>query len=189
MYQEIEQRVGYFPNWVRAFSLRPAVWEGWDALVASIRSNLPVRTYELATLAAARAVRSTYCSLAHGRVLAEKVFDSATVTGIIQGIDAVPLEPRERVMMAFAEQVALNADRITAADVDELRAHGFADAEIFDVAAAAAARCFFAKLLDALGIQADARFNELDPALRASLTVGRPIAGPGHDVSVERVVV
>lgn len=65
-----------------------------------------------------------------------------------------PLEPRERAMMAFVEKVALNADRITAA-----------------------ARCFFSKLLDALGVQADSTFNDLDPALRDALTVGRPIDG------------
>ena len=176
MYQEIEQRVGYFPNWVQAFSLRPEVWRAWDALLAAIRPNLSVRTYELATLAAARALRSTYCSMAHGRVLAEKVFDSATVTGIMRDGDAAPLEPRERALMAFVVRIVLNAEGITAADVDGLRSHGFEDAEIFDVAAAAAARCFFAKLLDALGVQADARFNELDPALRTSLMVGRPIA-------------
>lgn len=48
--------------------------------------------------------------------------------------------------------------------------------EIFDVAATAAARCFFSKLLDALGAQADSSFNELDPTLRAVLTVGRPVS-------------
>ena len=44
------------------------------------------------------------------------------------------------------------------------------------VAAAAAARCFFSKTLDALGAQADPVFAELDPELRDALTVGRPIA-------------
>jgi alkylhydroperoxidase family enzyme len=78
--------------------------------------------------------------------------------------------------MAFAEQVALNADRITAADIDKHRSHGYRDEEIFDLAAAAAARCFFSKLLDALGVQADSTFNDLDPALRQALTVGRPVA-------------
>jgi alkylhydroperoxidase family enzyme len=89
---------------------------------------------------------------------------------------ASPLEARERVMMAFAEKVAANADRITAADIEDLRSHGYRDEEIFDLAAAAAARCFFSKLIDALGIQADATFNDLDPALRQALTVGRPVA-------------
>jgi len=176
MYQEAHSRYGYIPNWTRAFSLRPAVKDGWAALLKSIQSNLPVRSYELATLAAARALRSSYCSLAHGSVLATKVFDAATVTAIATDAHESPLDARERAMMAFAEQVALNADRITAADIDKLRSHGYRDEEIFDVAAAAAARCFFSKLLDALGVQADSTFNDLDPALRQALTVGRPVA-------------
>ncbi len=176
MYQQVHGRFGYVPNWAQAFSLRPGVLDGWTALLKSIQSNLPVRGYELATLAAARALRSSYCALAHGSVLASKVFDAPLVTAIVKGEPESPLEPRERAMMAFAEKVALYADRITSADVDLLRTHGYRDEEIFDVAATAAARCFFSKLLDALGVQPDSAFNDLDPALREALTVGRPVA-------------
>lgn len=176
MYQTVKGRVGFVPNWVQAFSLRPEVWRNWDILWASIRTNLPVRTRELATLAAARAIGSSYCSLAHGRILAEKFFDQAAVAVIATDRDHAPIEPRERALMAFAEQVALAADRISQADVDALRAHGFSDPEIFDVAAVAAGRCFFSKLVDAMGIQPDAGFRDLDPAMRDALTVGRQIA-------------
>jgi uncharacterized peroxidase-related enzyme len=176
MYQEARRRFGYVPNWAQAFSLRPDVRDGWSTLLRSIQSNLPVRSYELATLAAARALRSSYCCLAHGSVLADKVFDATTVTAIMKGEDEIPLEPGERAMMAFAEKVVQNADRISSADIEVLRAHGYRDEEIFDIAAAAAARCFFSKLLDALGVQPDSSFNELDPALRQALTVGRPVA-------------
>ena len=72
MYEQVQGRLGYVPNWATAFSLRPGVLDGWTALLKSIQSNLPVRSYELATLAAARALRSSYCSLAHGNVLATK---------------------------------------------------------------------------------------------------------------------
>ena len=78
--------------------------------------------------------------------------------------------------MVFAEKVARSADQVTSADIDGLRSHGYRDEEIFDLAAAAAARCFFSKLLDALGVQPDSSFNELDPTLRQALTVGRPVA-------------
>jgi uncharacterized peroxidase-related enzyme len=176
MYQQVERRLGYVPNWARAFSLRPGVRDGWAALLASIQSNLPVRTYELATLTAARALRSSYCSLAHGSVLANKVFDAATVTAVMKDAPGAPLEPGERAMMAFVEKVVLNADRVSAADIEVLRSHGYQDEDIFDVAATAAARCFFSKLLDALGVQADSTFNDLDPTLREALTVGRPVA-------------
>lgn len=176
MYQQVERLFGYVPNWAQAFSLRPGVRDGWVALLRSIQSNLPVRTYELATLTAARALRSSYCSLAHGSVLANKVFDAATVTAVMKDAPDTPLEPAERAMMAFVEKVVLNADRVSAADIQVLRSHGYQDETIFDVAAAAAARCFFSKLLDALGVQADSTFNNLDPTLREALTVGRPVA-------------
>src|SRR6266851_578420 len=176
MYQQAARRFGYVPNWAQAFSLRPGVRDGWAALLTSIQSNLPGRTYELATLAAARALRSSYCALAHGSVLADKVFDPKAVTAIMKDADQAPLEPRERHMMAFVDKVVLNGDRITSADIELLRSRGYQDEDIFDIAATAAARCFLSKLLDALGVQADSSFNDLDPALRDALTVGRPVA-------------
>jgi uncharacterized peroxidase-related enzyme len=176
MYERAHGRFGYVPNWAQAFSLRPGVMDGWAALLRPIQSNLPVRSYELATLAAARALRSSYCSLAHGSVLADKVFDAATVTAIMKDAHESPLEASERAMMAFVEKVVLNADRITSADIEVLRSHGYQDAEIFDLAATGAARCFFSKLLDALGVEPDSTFNDLDPTLRQALTVGRPVA-------------
>lgn len=176
MYEAVRVEHGSIPNWARPFSLRPGVRQGWLALMGSIRSNLSLRRYELVTVAAARALKNSYCSLAHGSVLADKVFDATTVAAIARGEDRTVLEPGERAMMAFAEKVVRRADQVTAGDIDALRAHGFSDEEIFDIAAAAAVRCFYSKLMDALGVEPDARFNELDPALRDALTVGRPVA-------------
>jgi alkylhydroperoxidase family enzyme len=82
----------------------------------------------------------------------------------------------DRAVAAFAQKIALRADRITAADVDELRAHGLSDADILDVVLAATVRCFFSKTLDATGTEADAVFLDLPDSLREALSVGRPIA-------------
>jgi len=86
------------------------------------------------------------------------------------------LSPRERALCDFAVKLTRLAAEIGEADIDALRAHGLSDAETFDVIAAAAARCFFSKVLDAVGAQPDARYAELDAPLRETLTVGRPIA-------------
>jgi hypothetical protein len=45
-----------------------------------------------------------------------------------------------------------------------------------DVVLAAAARRFFSKTLDALGVRPDTSYRELEPDLREALVVGRPIA-------------
>jgi alkylhydroperoxidase family enzyme len=77
--------------------------------------------------------------------------------------------------MAFARKVALAADTVTQADVDGLKTLGLTDADVLDVALAAAARAFFSKTLDATGTQPDSAFNGLPENLRSALTVGRPI--------------
>lgn len=83
------------------------------------------------------------------------------------------LSASEVAMMTFAEKVALNAERITAEDVEELRAHGFSDAEVLDIAMAVGARSLFSKVLDAVGAEPDARYDALEMGLRDTLTVGR----------------
>ena len=71
-----------------------------------------------------------------------------------------------------------DATTVTQQDVDALKKHGLSDAEIFDITAAAAVRCFFSKMLDALGAAPDHVYAErLDPNLRKSLAIGRPIDG------------
>jgi uncharacterized peroxidase-related enzyme len=179
MYEETQARLGYVPNYAKAFSLRPAVMESWSDLLKSIRSTLALRRYELVTLAAARALRSSYCALAHGQVLEEKFFSTEDLAAIARGAESSSLEPAEVAIMAFAEKVVRRADSITLEDIEALRRQGLSDGEIFDVAAAAAARCFFSKLLDALGAEPDRGYESMAPELREALIVGRPISGEG----------
>ncbi len=84
------------------------------------------------------------------------------------------LPPSDVALASYAEKVALHANKITAADVEDLRRHGFSDAEILDVAMTVGARSFFSRVLDAVGAEPDERYNELEPNLREALTVGRP---------------
>ncbi|HEY9337837.1 MAG TPA: carboxymuconolactone decarboxylase family protein [Kribbella sp.] len=163
---------GHVPNYVHAFAARPAVYEAWKQLNGAIKESMDLRRYELATLAAATALKSSYCSLAHGQVLADKFYTAEEVVALVE---EPPNDPVDRAVMAFARKVALAADTVTQADVDELRALGLSDADVLDVVLAAAARSFFSKTLDATGTQPDSAFNGLPDTLRAALTVGRPI--------------
>jgi uncharacterized peroxidase-related enzyme len=181
MYEQNQARLGYVPNYAKVFSLRPHVMDGWAQLQKSIRSTMSSRRYELVTLAAARALRCSYCALAHGTVLESQFFSTEELTRIARGNEGSPLEPVEAAIMAFAEKVVRQADAVTREDVERLRRHGLDDGEIFDVAAAAAARSFFSKVLDALGAEPDAGYQTLSPELRDALTVGRPISREGME--------
>ena len=165
---------GYVANSTKAFGQRPAVFAAWRQLGGTIGGSMDRRRYELATVAAARVLRSSYCSLAHGKVLAEQFLGPERTISLATGaVDA--LDPLDAEIVRFATLVTREPASVTASDIERLRALGLSDEEILDVVLAVAARCFFSTVLEALGVQADPAYRALDPELRAALTVGRPI--------------
>jgi uncharacterized peroxidase-related enzyme len=176
MYETDRAAFGQIPNFTRAFSLRPEIYAAWRGLNGAIKEGMDLRRYELATIAAARRLRSTYCALAHGSVLVDQFLEPDALQAVVANHHDAGLDPVDVAIMDLADKVADDATSVDEHDFDRLRELGLSDTEIFDVVAAAAARCFFSKMLDGLGVQADARYGELEPQLRSALTVGRPIA-------------
>jgi len=177
LYAEDREDDGYVWNATRAWSHRPEIRRAYERLSTAIKGNLDLRRYELATFAAARRLRSSYCALAHGSVLLDRSFLAPDeLRAVAADHRAAGLDPVDVAVMDLADKVAGDATSVTEADIARLRSLGLSDAEIFDVVLTAAARCFFSKVLDAVGAQPDARYAELDAPLRETLTVGRPIA-------------
>ena len=177
-YPRDRDALGYVANYTQVFAHRPAALEGWRALNGGIKAGMDARRYELATLAAARRLRSSYCSLAHGKVLAEQFDGPEAVRSIVVDPDTAGLSDVDRAVLTLADKVAAGAADMTEADLGELRALGLDDGEILDVVLAAAARCFFSTVLDAVGAAPDPAYQDLDRQLREALTVGRPIEEP-----------
>jgi len=176
LYAADRERFGFLPNLTRAFSPRPRAYAAWVGLNGAIRAGMDERRYELATLAAARRLRSSYCCLAHGKLLASRFMEPELVRAIAADHRQAGLDEVDVAVMDLADRVADDATSVTRADVDRLRDLGLSDADVLDVVLAASARCFFSKTLDAVGAEPDSAYRDLDPALRDVLTVGRPIA-------------
>jgi uncharacterized peroxidase-related enzyme len=167
---------GYLPNYSEAFSLRPDVYAAWKQLINAISGGMDPRRYELATVAAARGLRSSYCMLAHGAILAERFLEPETVRALAADHRTAGLDAVDVAVMDLAAKVVDDATSVTQADIDGLRALGLSDTDILGVVLAAAVRCFYSKVLDAVGAQPDPAYAALEPGLRNALTVGRPIA-------------
>jgi uncharacterized peroxidase-related enzyme len=176
MYERQQSEWGYVPDYAKVFCHRPEVMARWGRMLAEIKRPVDPRRLELVTFAVAHQLNHSSCSLAHGSALA-KIIGNDAVIAIAAGQYSEVLTDTERAIVEFARRIARDASAITAAEVSTLKAvHGLQDEEIFDIAAIAASRCFFTKLLDALGSEPDRPFMQLDDNLRRSLTVGRPIS-------------
>ena len=60
LYEQDRARIGYVPEYTRILSLRPEAIAAWKALSRATRANIPLRRYELVTVAAALALKCHY---------------------------------------------------------------------------------------------------------------------------------
>jgi uncharacterized peroxidase-related enzyme len=168
---------GYLPNYAPIFSTRPEVAHGWSTLSGSVRDGMDRRVFELATVAASRALACTYCLAAHSKFLRDVVGDEATMRAVAEDPSGETLAPADAAIVAFATKVANNAPGITADDVKALTDHGLSKQDVADIIFAVGARAFFATVLDAAGALPDHQLAEtLGPDVRDQVTVGRPFA-------------
>ena len=174
MYERQQRHYGYVPNYATVFCHRPEVMRRWAELLSAIKRPMDTRRFELATFAAAHELRSTLCTLAHGKALLA-FFSAEDVIAMAHGETPSSLSAGDVALMSFARAVARDASAITARDVAELKRHGFSDAEVFDIAVTAAGRAFFTKVIESLGAATDAPARAMDVELREALAVGRPI--------------
>ena len=59
-YQTARDSLGYVPNYIKALSFHPEVYDAWTKLIGAIRSRMRLRRYELVTFATAMALECTY---------------------------------------------------------------------------------------------------------------------------------
>src|SRR5438477_12254370 len=102
-------------NYERAFEPRPEVLAAWQQLNGAIKAGMDLRRYELATLAAARRLRSSYCCLAHGKVLRDRFGEPVLEIAIDHR--AAGLGEVDVAVMDLAEKVVDDAASIGDADL------------------------------------------------------------------------
>jgi uncharacterized peroxidase-related enzyme len=155
-YREDLESDGFVFGHTRAMAVNPEAEQAFEALVGAVVPSIGLRTYELATLGAAAALKSGHCLLAHGRrSLRTEALDEDEVVQIARGDDDGPLAPGDAAVVRFAAKVSTDAAAMTDADSQDLRDHGYSDHQIVDIALAAAARNYFSRALLALAVPLD----------------------------------
>src|SRR5947209_5028910 len=133
MYEGDLALAGQVRNLAKAFSVAPEVYAAWVQLNSAIKARMDLRRYELATLAAARRLRSSYCALSHGSVLLDQFVDAEDLQAIMADDRSAGLEPVDIAVMDLAGKVVTDATAVTDADIAHLRELGLSDSDVFDV--------------------------------------------------------
>ncbi|MEH2533806.1 putative peroxidase-related enzyme [Bradyrhizobium sp. AZCC 1588] len=177
LYAAQKAQSGFVMSATRCWSARPDLLPIYQEFADKIRTgfSLSPRDWRLITFVAAKQVPSTYCSHVYGKQLLADLGSKEAVMAVRRNFASARLSERDVEMLRYAETVASDASRVTAKDIERLRAVGFTDVQICDIALCAAFRCFVARFFDAVGAGPEPAFIDADADFRKAMTVGRAI--------------
>lgn len=170
IYERTRAAQGSVPDYTRVMAVNPEAHDAWEALVRAIAGPLGPRRWELVTLAAAAGVRSRHCRLAHG-AKSLPILGEDELRAVARDYHHAGLSDAEVAMMDFAYRVGTDSSSMDDGDALALREAGFSDREIVDIALAAAARNYFSRAIQSLGVIVESP-AVLDDELREALVQG-----------------
>jgi uncharacterized peroxidase-related enzyme len=140
----VQEKAGFIPNVFLALAHRPDEFRAFfayhDALMDK-ESGLTKAEREMIVVATSSANQCQYCVVAHGAILRVRAKDPLIADQVASNYRKADITPRQKAMLDFAMQVSREAETIADGDFERLRAHGFGDEDIWDIAAVSA---FFA---------------------------------------------
>jgi uncharacterized peroxidase-related enzyme len=161
LFAQNRARPGFVPNVFQAYSLRPAALRGfialYDALMAE-ESGLSKAEREMIAVAVSAENHCHYCLVSHGAALRVRSKNAQLADTVAANYRAADITPRQRAMLDYAVKLTHASATIGPADLDELRAHGFSDADIFDITQVAAFFNYSNRVASALGMQPNDEF-------------------------------
>ena len=158
----------------QCWSARPDMLLPVEHLLHQMRDNfsLGLVNFRLITFIAAKHVPSSYCSHVYFRSLSGMIGREQALA-VQRDYRNAGLTPQQVEMLAYAEQITRDASKITQVHIDRLRAVGFSDLNIADIALAASFRNFMSRYFDAVGATVEPEFLDSDPQVRAQMAVGK----------------
>jgi uncharacterized peroxidase-related enzyme len=142
LFRAARERIGFVPNVFRAYAWRPERLSAWFAHFRLLHEDTPglsVAEREMIAVVVSMANGCLYCLVAHGAALREAWGDPVMADRItLDWRRADGLTARQRAICALAEKVTVRPVECTEADLDDLRAHGLADEDVWDVLEVAA---------------------------------------------------
>lgn len=137
LWQPSLEKLGFVPNVLRLYALRPSrllAWNAWYEEAMKGESGLSKAEREMIAVVVSVANDCAYCIAAHSAALRKLTKDPALADAIAADHAAADVEPRLKAALDFAVKLTLRPKEMEEADVEALRAAGWSDEDVMDVA-------------------------------------------------------
>ncbi len=139
-FEVCEEKLGLVPNVLRAYAFDIEKFNSFTGLYNDLmlgESGLSKLEREMIAVVVSSINRCYYCLVAHGAAVRELSGSPELGEQLIMNYRVADLDLRQRAMLDFAVKLTEASHRVEEADRDALRAAGFSERDIWDVAAVA----------------------------------------------------
>ena len=157
-----EEKLGLVPNVLRAYAFDMAKLDAFTGLYNDLMlapSGLTKLEREMIAVAVSALNHCHYCLVAHGATVRELSGDPALGEALVTNWRMAGLDTRQTAMLTFAEKVTEASARIVETDREALRAEGFTDRDIWDIAAVAAFFNMSNRMASATGMRPNPEYH------------------------------
>ncbi len=159
--ESVQAKAGFIPNVFAVLAARPDEFRAFfayhDALMEK-EEGLSKAEREMIVVATSAANDCEYCVIAHGALVRIYSKRPKLADQLATNYRTAELSDRERMMLDFALQVAVDSGSVEAVDIDEMRGAGFSDDEIWDIGAISAFFGMSNRLAAVTGMRANDEF-------------------------------
>jgi uncharacterized peroxidase-related enzyme len=159
---EVQAKAGFVPNVFLALAHRPAEWRAFvayhDALMLKESGSLSKGEREMIVVATSAANDCLYCVVAHGAIL--RIYEKKPLVADQVAVNwrKADIPQRQRAMLEFALKVCQRSHEVDEGDFAALRAHGFDDEDVWDIAAITAFFGMSNRLANVTGMRPNEEF-------------------------------
>lgn len=164
LYAPPREKLGFVPNVLRNFALRPAHLLRWNEHYEELMrgdSGLSKAEREMIAVVVSVANECRYCIAAHSAALRKLTRDPALADAIAADHGQAPLEPRQRAMLDYALKLTTAIAEVEEADVRRLREAGWTDEDVLDIAEVTAMFNFTNRMASGLGWEPNPEYESL----------------------------
>jgi uncharacterized peroxidase-related enzyme len=164
LFEQLEEKLGFVPNVFRAFAWREPRFSLWRAHFEDLMQPSPglgKAEREMISVAVSMQNQCLYCLTAHGFAVRALLRDPVKGDRVTFDYRRAGLSERHVAMLDYAVKITLEPAACSLDDIADLRAHGFSDADIWDIAEVAAMFNFTNRLASATGMMPNPEYHAL----------------------------
>ncbi len=160
----VQEKSGFIPNVFLTLAHRPDEFRAFfayhDALMDK-PGNLSKAEREMIVVATSNLNQCQYCVVAHGAILRIRANDPLIADQVAINYRKADISERQKAMLDFAVKVSASAQLVGEADFAALKAHGFDEEDIGDIAAISAFFGMSNRLANVTSMRPNAEFYAL----------------------------